>query len=296
MGPAPPVLARQSMQEHSIFPRILHSRQLAARPLFLVTLALSLCLALHTRAQSAPATNTIDRASLPDAPAPQTSASDDVTMRNTPRNLQHDQRAIWTSPAQVRTHDLRWLLPLAASAGVAFATDQHTMTQVVSRDASFNQASINTSNVLIGGWIAVPVAVYGFGHAHQDEHARQAGILTGESMVDAIIVDEALKLVFLRERPNIDNARGHFFQTSAGANSSFPSEHSIVAWSAASALAAEYPAHWTQFALYSSATGVSLTRVMGQEHFPSDVLVGSSLGWLIGHNVVRHHQKNRGRE
>ena len=62
---------------------------------------------------------------------------------------------------------------------------------------------------------------------------------------------------------------------------------------AASALAAEYPAPWTQFALYSAATGVSLTRVIGQEHFPSDVLVGSSLGWLIGHNVVRHHHKNR---
>ena len=42
-------------------------------------------------------------------------------------------------------------------------------------------------------------------------------------------------------------------------------------------------------AAYGLATGVSLTRVMGQEHFPSDVLVGSSLGWLIGHNVVRHH-------
>jgi membrane-associated phospholipid phosphatase len=193
----------------------------------------------------------------------------------------------------VRTPDLKWLLPLAAATGVAFATDQHTMTQVVSHNPSFNQASINTSNVLIGGWVVVPIAVYGFGHAHQDEHARQAGILTGESMVDGLVAGEVLKLVFMRERPNTDNAQGHFFQTSAGFNSSFPSEHSIVAWSAASALAAEYPSPWAQFALYSAATGVSLTRVIGQQHFPSDVLVGSSLGWLIGHNVVRHHHKSR---
>jgi membrane-associated phospholipid phosphatase len=281
------------MQELSIVPRILHSRRLAARSLFLVALALSFCFALHARAQTLPASHAIDRASLPDAPAPQTSAPDDVTIRNTPRNLLHDQGAIWTSPAHVRTHDLKWLLPLAAAAGVAFATDQHTMTQVVSHDSSFDQASINTSNVLIGSWIAVPVAVYGFGHAHQDEHARQAGILTGESMVDGLVAGEVLKLIFLRERPNVDNARGHFYQTSAGANSSFPSEHSLVAWSAASALAAEYPAPWTQFALYSAATGVSITRVMGQEHFPSDVLVGSSIGWLLGHNVVRHHHKSR---
>ena len=289
MSPALPVLVHQPMQEHTIDPRILHSRRLAARWLFLVALAFSLCFVLHGRAQTQPATNAIDRASLPDAPAPPTSPANDVTVRNTPRNLLHDQGAIWTSPAHVRTRDLKWLLPLAAATGVAFATDQHTMTQVVSHDASFNQASINTSNVLIGSWIAVPLAVYGFGRVHQDEHAREAGILTGESMVDGIVAGEILKLIFLRERPNVDNGRGQFFYLSAGADSSFASEHSIVAWSAASALAAEYPAPWMQFALYSTATGVSLTRVMGQKHFPSDVLVGSSIGWLIGHSVVRHH-------
>jgi membrane-associated phospholipid phosphatase len=281
------------MQEHSILSRVQISYWLAARSLFLVALTLGFCFVLQAKAQTVPATNTIF-AALPDAPSPQTPAPDDVTVRNLPRNLLYDQGTIWSGPAHFRTRDLKWLLPLAAATGVAFATDQHTMTQVASHDSSFNQASINASNVLIGGWIAVPVAVYGFGHAHQDEHARQAGILTGQSMVDGLVVGEVLKLVFMRERPNADNARGHFFQTSAGANSSLPSEHSIVAWSAASALAAEYSAPWAQVALYSAATGVSLTRVIGQEHFPSDVLVGSSIGWLIGHNVVkRHHHKRK---
>jgi len=292
MSPALPVLVHQPMQEHSIVSRTL-SRRPAVRSLFLVALALSLCFAFHAWAQTLPATNAIDRASLPDAPAPLTSAPNDVTVHNLPRNLLRDQGAIWTSPLHARTRDLKWLLPLAAAAGVAFATDQHTMTQVVSHNPSFNQASINTSNVLIGSWIAVPVAVYGFGHARQSEHARESGILAGESMADGLVAGEVLKLVFLRERPNVDNARGQFFKTSGGFNSSFPSEHSVVAWSAASALAAEYPAPWMQFALYCAATGVSLTRVMGQQHFPSDVLVGSSIGWLIGHNVVRHHHKHK---
>src|SRR5579863_1512361 len=123
-------------------------------------------------------------ASLPDAPAPQASAADELTVRNVPRNFLHDQEAIWTSPAHVRTRDALWLLPLAAATGVAFATDTHTMTQVVSQDPSFNQANVNASDVLVGSLIAVPVAVYGFGLKTQDEHARQAGYLTGESMVD----------------------------------------------------------------------------------------------------------------
>ena len=258
--------------------------------LFLMAVpALSVCMLAPAQEPAAHPAGT-GAASLPDAPSPQPSASDDVTIRGTPRNLLRDQAAIWTSPANVRARDLRWLLPLAAASGVAFATDRHAMTQVVSRDPSFNQASVDTSNVLTGSLIAVPVFVYGFGRSHNDDHASEAGILSGESMVDGVVVEEALKLVFWRERPNVDDARGHFFQANAGADSSFPSTHSVVAWSAASALAAEYPSHWTQFMLYSAATGVSLTRVMGQQHFPSDVLVGSSLGWLIGHNVVRHHR------
>jgi membrane-associated phospholipid phosphatase len=261
---------------------------IAARLFLIAALALISCVLAPAQAPAASPANTVS-AALPDAPMPQPSTPDEVTVRNIPCNLLHDQGAIWSGPAHVRTRDLRWLLPLAAAAGVAFATDQHTMNQVVSRDPSFNQASINTSNVLIGGWIAVPAAVYGFGRAHQDEHARQAGILTGQSMVDGLVVGEVFKLVFMRERPNTDNAQGHFFQTNAGFNSSFPSEHSLVAWSAASALATEYPAPWIQFALYSAAISDSLTCVMGQQHFPSDVLVGSTIGWLIGHNVVRRH-------
>ena len=74
-----------------------------------------------------------------------------------------------------------------------------------------------------------------------------------------------------------------------GFDSSFPSSHSVVAWSAAAVLAGEYPSRWTQLFIYSAATGVSLTRVMGQQHFPSDVLVGSAAGWLVGRYVFRKH-------
>jgi hypothetical protein len=34
---------------------------------------------------------------------------------------------------------------------------------------------------------------------------------------------------------------------------------------------------------------VSLTGVLGQEHFPTDVLVGGVAGWLIGHYVFKKH-------
>jgi hypothetical protein len=266
--------------------------QRAARPSLVAMLSTTLLLAtsLAAAAQSAPAQSG-PSASKPLPDAPQAQPQDDITLRNTPLNILKDQAAIWTSPGRLRAHDLVWLAPFAVATGVSIATDHRAMTEVVSHDPSFNNANVNASNAMIGGFIAAPVALYGFGHFRADEHAREAGILSGEALIDGVAVEQGMKLIFWRERPALDSARGHFFQSSAGIDSSFPSSHSVLAWATASAIATEYPSRWTQILVYSGATGVSLTRVMGQEHFPTDVLVGATAGWLIGRYVVRHHHR-----
>jgi hypothetical protein len=229
---------------------------------------------------------------LPDAPLPQGQDKDAVTLRSTPVQILTDQAAIWTSPLRLKMHDVLWLAPLAAATGAGIATDHHAMASVVSRSTDFNQANLDASNVMIGGFIATPVVLYGLGHYRQDAHAREAGILGGEAILDGILVEQGLKLIFWRERPAMDNAHGLFFQGSAGPDSSFPSSHSVLAWSAAALIAGEYPSRWTQLGVYSLATGVSVTRVLGQAHFPTDVLVGSAAGWLVGRYVYRVHHKN----
>jgi membrane-associated phospholipid phosphatase len=266
-------------------------RSLAGPMLLSTVFALGACFAV--RAQAPPASQAAS--ALPDAPLPQAavsapSPSDEVRIRDTPRNILGDQAAIWTSPIRLRAHDLGWLVPLTLATGAAIATDHRAMTQVVSRDPSFNNTSINVSNGLVGAWVAAPFVVYGAGRIGHNGQAREAGILSAESMADGVVVEQGIKLMFWRERPNVDKGRGRFFQSSAGVDSSFFSAHSTIAWACASALAAESSSHWTQFALYTGAAGVSLTRVLGQEHFPSDVLVGSAAGWLIGHYVVRRHR------
>lgn len=235
------------------------------------------------------------QSSLPNAPTPQAEDKEPVTVRNTAVHILEDQEAIWTSPMRLRAHDLVWLAPLAVATGAGIATDHHVMGSVVSHDSGFNHANLDTSNGLVGGLIAAPVALYGFGHFQNNAHARETGILSGEAVVDGVVVEQGMKLIFWRERPAVDNARGLFFQSSAGSDSSLPSSHSVVAWSAAAVIAGEYPSPWTQLGVYSLAAGVSLTRVLGQEHFPTDVLVGSAAGWLIGHYVYRtHHRPTHG--
>jgi hypothetical protein len=229
---------------------------------------------------------------LPDAPQPQqvTDEHDPVTVRDTPMHILKDQEAIWTSPVRLRAHDLKWGVPLLLATGVAIATDHRAMT-TASNDRTFNHDNVVASDVVVGGFIAAPVLLFGKGQFHDDPHAREAGILGSESILDGLVVEQGLKLIFWRERPSIDSGRGRFFQSSAGINSSFPSAHTVITWSSAAVLAEEYPSPWKQFAIYTAATGVSLTRVLGQQHFPSDVLVGSAAGWLVGHYVYKHRHR-----
>jgi hypothetical protein len=268
-------------------------RNLLVRQSTPATLLLLAIAASTLAAQSTPAADSNSgsiEAYLPDAPAPQ--SRDEVTLRGAPVRILHDQAVIWTSPARIRTHDLVWLVPLLGAEAGALATDRHTMTSVVSHDASFNQANTNASNILIGTYIAVPVALFGYGQKEQNARAREAGILGGEAILDGVVVEQGMKLIFWRERPQTDGDRGKFFQGNAGVDTSFPSSHSVLAWSAAAALAGEYPSPWVQAGLYSVATGISLTRVMGQQHFPGDVLAGSAAGWLVGHYVFRTHHRH----
>ncbi len=224
---------------------------------------------------------------LPEEPVAQVVVDDPVTLRRTPLHILKDQGAIWTSPLRIRTKDLVWLVPLGAATATSLATDERAMRDVVSHDAGFNQANVNASNVMIGGFLAAPVAFYGVGRWKGNEHARETGVLMGEALLDGVVVEQAAKLVFWRERPNVDSYHGEFFVGKSGVDSSFISSHSMLAWSAAAVVAGEYPSKWKQIGVYTLATGVSLTRVMGQQHFPTDVLLGSTAGWLVGHYVYK---------
>lgn len=242
-------------------------------------------------AASEPSAATTD--SLPDAPQPHSQT--DLGIRAVPVDVIKDQGTIWTSPFHLHRADLKVVIPLALATGAAIATDKTTLRDGVSLDPAFNNNNTNASNVMIGGFIAAPVILYGVGHFQDNEHARETGLLGAEALLDGVIVEQGMKLVFWRERPYQDMERGKFFQSSAGIDSSFPSSHSVLVWSAAAVIAGEYHNPWTQALVYTGAAGISFTRLMGQQHFPSDVLVGSAAGWLVGHYVYkhRHHYESR---
>jgi hypothetical protein len=229
--------------------------------------------------------------SLPDAPQPQKADPDAASVRNTPRNILKDQAAIWTSPAHLNESNALGPVVLALATTVLITTDHQVMSDHF-QDTSLNNEASTASTGLTGLMVAAPVAFFALGKMTHGDHATETGILGGEAMLDSLAVNYATKAITMRERPTLDGAQGKFFQTSVGLDSSFPSTHSIVAWSSAAVIASEYPGILTQIAAYGLATGVSVTRVAARQHFPSDVLVGSAVGWMIGRYVYhRHHRE-----
>jgi membrane-associated phospholipid phosphatase len=220
---------------------------------------------------------------LSDPPA--TEANHDNSLGvNLLKNLAEDQKAIWTSPSRLRFTDADWVLPLGLVTGGLLATDSD-FSKHLSNSPSILSRSTNFSNYGLGAMAAAGGGFYFWGRMVHDDHKKETGILAGEAALDSYGVTSALKYSFGRERPLQDDYRGKFRQ----GGDSMPSEHAAAAWSIASVIAHEYPGTLTTFLAYGAATAVSLSRVTAKQHFPSDVLIGSAIGWFIGQHVYRAH-------
>jgi len=207
------------------------------------------------------------------------------------KDLGHDQAGIWTSPLRIRANDAYWLAPFAAATGVALHYDAQAM-QELGVDKTREDVSSTFSDVGLYSSIAGAAGLYFLGLAKNNDHLAETGRLGEEAMVNSFLVVEALKLATNRERPDEGNGRGGFWphgSRSYETDGSFPSGHAAATFALAHVLALEYPSKRVQLAAYLLAAAVSASRVTAREHFPSDVLVGGTFGYLIGGYVVHHH-------
>jgi hypothetical protein len=222
-------------------------------------------------------------------PSPQPSSSPSLE-KNFFKNILRDQKAIWTSPAHVHGHDAPWLFMLGMTAGGFMATDRATGDDMATHTGQLDASRIISYAGSIYGVSAAAGSFYLIGRATHNERARETGILATEAIIDSGIVVTALKEITQRARPLTGKDRSKFF---VGGNS-FPSGHSIEAWSVATVVAHEYHGQLgVQIAAYGIASAVSVSRFTGLHHYLSDILVGSAMGYGIGRYVYHaHHRDN----
>jgi membrane-associated phospholipid phosphatase len=198
------------------------------------------------------------------------------------KHLVTDQEQFWTSPAHLQTKDLKWILPGAGITAAFIASDSWWSKQVpVSHIATSKKVSDYGTYALLG----LSGGSFLFGQMNHDDHLSEAGLLASEAAINGFAVSYAFKEITQRQRPFQGSGHGNFF---AG-GSSFPSEHAAIAWSVASVWAHEYPGWFSQMAAYGLASTVTVTRVTAKQHFASDAIIGSVLGWYFARQVYRAH-------
>jgi membrane-associated phospholipid phosphatase len=213
------------------------------------------------------------------------------------KNIVHDQAGIWTSPLHIRRHDLLWLIPIAGATAATIPTDARAL-HAVDPDATYVRA---TRDFTVTGHpytlLGAAGATYLLGRATHNEHVKETGALGAEAILNSILVVDALKVLTNRERPDQGNGQGRFWVhgfRDFPHGTAFPSGHAAASWAFARVIAGEYP-HRPMVAIvsYSWATLVSVSRVTGRKHYPTDALVGSMVGFLIGDYVHRHRASDR---
>ena len=205
------------------------------------------------------------------------------------KHLVSDQYAIWTSPKNLHVGDAGWLVPFGGLAAALFSTDQQFSRHLSNSPSRLNNFD-NFSTYGAYSMVGSAAAMYLWGHFTHNEHMRETGFLSGEVLIDSLAVTEALKYTFQRARP-LDPGPGDFWN----GGTSFPSEHSTAAWSLAGVMAHEYPGLLTKILAYGMASAISISRVPAKKHFPSDVLIGGMIGYLVARHVyLAHHDPELG--
>ncbi|HEV2424207.1 MAG TPA: phosphatase PAP2 family protein [Terriglobia bacterium] len=210
-------------------------------------------------------------------------------------NLLQDQKNIWFFPAGV-VRGRHWKPVLAfVTATVGLVTLDPLEAPYFRSTSSYHTLNqvFSTRNTGIG-LAAVPLTFYAVSLLRHNTYDQQSVLFAGEAVLDSTLVEAAMKASFRRVRPaevpkganfwdTFTEARGGLFSGSA----SFPSGHTITAFSIATVFANRYSRHrWVPWVAYGLATAVGFSRVTLQAHFVSDVFAGAVLGYSISHYVV----------
>ena len=245
-------------------------------------------------------------ADLPDSPAPHLSLPEDLggggdvapnhhgyptereeSWKALPKDFAHDQRLTWAVfPAQMATghHWIPVLLTVGGTAGLLYA-DPHIMNYFRSHEKNLSDLnSTFSSQISAGEMAAVPVGLLLAGYMRHDRYQVSTALLCADAYADSAIPPLVIKAIARRTRPSqvppLTPFEDTFFKNSWYKGSSFPSGHSAAAFAVATVVAHRYSNHkWVPVLAYGMAAVISLSRITGREHFPSDVFVGGVVGY-----------------
>ncbi len=216
----------------------------------------------------------------------------EATWRSLPGDFLHDQKDLWTFPWQLAKghHWVPTLIVIGGTVGLIYA-DQLDTPYFRNHEKNWDDVNdVFDPMITTGEVIALPAGLMTAGYIRHDDREVNTALLAAEAYGDSVVINLAMKAVTRRLRPSDVPPGGDFSDTffkggkSPFKGSSFPSGHSTAVWSVATVVAERYRHRgkpWIPFLSYTLATAISCSRITQSAHFPSDVWLGSVLGYSI---------------
>ena len=194
-----------------------------------------------------------------------------------------DQKELYVAPFQ--SSNVKWdALVLGGTAGLLIG-DRHIENKLPGGHYKFYQ---DTSNVAIAGLGAALGGVWMYGIKTDNPRSKEVGELELETLVNTFLIYLPMQYIAGRQRPGEGNGHGDFLRHHA-MNTSFPSGHAMFVWSMATVALHEYHKPWEQALIYTAGLAVTAGRLLGRDHWASDMFVGTALGVGIGTHIFYAH-------
>ena len=178
-----------------------------------------------------------------------------------------------------------------SGAGVLYLFDEETSEFAVRqkpgvpsfiRDYGTNFGSPQYNYIITGG-------VYLTGLFTKDEKLRRTGVLLVASATSAGLLQQLTKSLIGRARPISGKGKGAFDSfNSSRAYHSFPSGHTILAFTNAYAIGKQFKSPWVKGGIYALGLVPGVSRLWDGEHWLSDVALGVAISIFTVESIDKY--------
>ncbi len=179
-----------------------------------------------------------------------------------------------------------------AATGALFLADETVRDLAQRNQSDFADAVFSIDDYITGARsLIVPGAVYAVGFFARSRSVRSLGLKSAEALVYSAAITQILKIAFGRYRPYNEEGNAKFEPFSFEENKySLPSGHATAAFALASVFSGAFDNFaWVVFC-YGTAGVISAARVYHDEHWLSDVFLGSVIGYSVGKFVASREE------
>ena len=183
---------------------------------------------------------------------------------------------------------------IAVGTGLASTEDRNLQTLLGHNQSSANDRLADAVVVYGNGAYMFPVGagLYLAGLFTGDRWLRETGLLATGAMFFSGVFSPAVKIGVGRARPYTGRSNYWFqpFRFFADDVHSFPSGHTVIAFSMSTVLSRRIGNIWASIVLYALAGSTAISRMYTSEHWFSDVVFGAASATAISNSLVSWYE------